>query len=51
VDADGRLKDQIDASFTAQNQAAELLEYLNNLVIRERLEFKMQMKKIIQESQ
>ncbi len=51
VETDGRLKAQIDAANSVQNQAADVVEQLNNDLIQERMEFKKQLKKIIQESQ
>lgn len=51
VETDGRLKAQIDAANSVQNQAADAVEQLNNDLIQERMEFKTQLKKIIQESQ
>lgn len=51
VETDGRLKAQIDAANSVQNQAADAMEQLNDDLIQVRMEFKAQLKKIIHESQ
>lgn len=51
VETDGRLKAQIDAANSVQNQAADAMEQLNDDLIQVRMVFKAQLKKIIHESQ